>query len=113
MKTIYKIGIIAAVIFAFTGCKKYLDKMPDDQLTLEMIFNDKIRTEDWLAGVYSGVPNPMWGYFKDQGYNIMGDDLTIPAEWSPFGWRNVYAFTVGDWNASSAWNRSEERRVGK
>src|SRR5690606_31068601 len=25
-------------------------------------------------------------------------------EWSPFGWRNVYAFTVGDWNASSAWN---------
>lgn len=104
MKTIYKIGIIAAVIFAFTGCKKYLDKMPDDQLTLEMIFNDKIRTEDWLAGVYSGVPNPMWGYFKDQGYNIMGDDLTIPAEWSPFGWRNVYAFTVGDWNASSAWN---------
>lgn len=104
MKTIYKIGIIAAVIFSFTGCKKYLDKMPDDQLTMEMIFNDKIRTEDWLAGVYSGIPNPMWGYFKDQGYNIMGDDLTIPAEWTPFGWRNVYAYTLGDWNPISAWN---------
>lgn len=104
MKTIYKIGIIAAFIFSFTGCKKYLDKMPDDQLTMEMIFNDKIRTEDWLAGVYSGIPNPMWGYFKDQGYNIMGDDLTIPAEWTPFGWRNVYAYTLGDWNPISAWN---------
>ena len=100
-----KILIIAAtVLFTFTGCKKYLDKMPDDQLTMEMIFNDKIRTEDWLAGVYSGVPNPMWGYFKDQGFNIMGDDLTIPAEWAPFGWRNVYSYTVGDWNSTSAWN---------
>ncbi len=96
--------LYAAVILTATGCKKYLDKMPDDQLTMEMIFNDKIRTEDWLAGIYSGVPSPMWGYFKDQGYNLMGDDLTIPAEWSPFGWRNVYAYTVADWNASSAWN---------
>lgn len=96
--------IAVAVLLTFTGCKKYLDKMPDDQLTMEMIFNDKIRTEDWLAGVYSGVPSPMFGYFKDQGYNIMGDDLTIPAEWSPFGWKNVYSYTVGDWNSSSAWN---------
>ena len=104
MKTTNIILVIAALMLAFTGCKKYLDKMPDDQLTLEMIFNDKIRTEDWLAGVYSGVPNPMWGYFKDQGFNIMGDDLTIPAEWSPFGWRNVYSYTVGDWNPTSAWN---------
>ena len=37
-----------------------LDKAPDDQLTMEMIFTDKIRTEDWLAGVYSSIPSPMW-----------------------------------------------------
>lgn len=98
------IAVVVLGMLLSAGCKKYLDKMPDDQLTMDMIFNDKIRTEDWLAGVYSGVPNPMWGYFKDQGFNIMGDDLTIPAEWSPFGWKNVYAYTVGDWNASSAWN---------
>ena len=98
------IGIALVVILFSTGCSKFLDKMPDNQLTMEMIFNDKIRTEDWLAGVYSGVPNPLWGNFKDQGFNIMGDDMTIPAEWTPFGWRNVYAYTAGDWNASSAWN---------
>ncbi|GAA4801753.1 RagB/SusD family nutrient uptake outer membrane protein [Olivibacter ginsenosidimutans] len=104
MKTTNIIILVATTLLTFTGCKKYLDKMPDDQLTMEMIFNDKIRTEDWLAGVYSGVPSPMWGYFKDQGFNIMGDDITIPAEWSPFGWKNVYAYTVGDWNPSSGWN---------
>ncbi|HMR85474.1 MAG TPA: RagB/SusD family nutrient uptake outer membrane protein, partial [Niabella sp.] len=41
---------------------------------------------------------------KDEGFNIMGDDMTIPAEWSPFGWRNVYAYTVGDWSPVSPWN---------
>ena len=98
------IGFALVAMLFSTGCSKFLDKMPDNQLTMDMIFNDKIRTEDWLAGVYSGVPNPLWGYFKDQGFNIMGDDMTIPAEWTPFGWRNVYAYTVGDWNATSAWN---------
>ena len=58
-----------------TSCNDFLDKAPDDQLTMEMVFSDKIRTEDWLAGVYSSVPSPMWGYFKDHGYNIMGDDI--------------------------------------
>ncbi|WP_029904869.1 RagB/SusD family nutrient uptake outer membrane protein [Prevotella sp. 10(H)] len=91
------------LIINTTGCSDYLDKKPDDYLTLEMVFTDKIRTEDWLAGVYSGVPNPMWGYFKDQGWNIMADDITIPSEWQPFGWRNSYAYTVGDWNSQSEW----------
>ncbi len=102
----YNIILFTTILMAFAtgGCTKFLDRMPDDQLTMDMIFSDKIRAEDWMAGVYSGVPSPMWGYFKDQGFNIMGDDMTIPAEWTPFGWRNVYAYTVGDWNPSSAWN---------
>ena len=45
---------------------------------MEMIFTDKIRTEDWLAGVYSSIPSPHVGYFKSKVYNIMGDDITIP-----------------------------------
>jgi SusD family. len=71
---------------------------------MEMIFTDKIRTEDWIASVYSSVPSPMWGYFKDQGYNIMGDDITIPQEWQQFGWANVYAYTTANWSPISGWN---------
>lgn len=101
-----KILILTAVCSLFLGTTacNYLDKMPEDQLTMEMIFSDKTRTEDWLAGVYSGVPNPMWGYFKDQGWNVMGDDLSIPVEWSPFGWENVYNYTSGNWHPDSSWN---------
>ena len=40
-------------------------------IIMEMVFADKVRTEDWLASVYSSIPSPMWGYFKEEGYNIM------------------------------------------
>ena len=104
----YKSIVVSAFLSLFmvmaTGCNDFLDKAPDDQLTMEMIFSDKVRTEDWLAGVYSSVPSPMWGYFKDQGYNIMGDDITIPQDWSPYGWANVYAYTTGNWSPISDWN---------
>src|SRR5690606_7087764 len=86
------------------SCSDFLDKMPDDQLTMEMIFTDKIRTEDWLASVYSSIPSPIWGYMKDQGFNIMGDDMTIPQEWQPFGWTNSYAYTMANWNPNSGWS---------
>lgn len=92
------------LVLASTSCSDFLDKMPDDQLTMEMVFNDKIRTEDWLAGVYSSVPDPLWGYFTNEGYNIMSDEITIPQEWSPYGWANVYAYTTANWNPSSGWN---------
>src|SRR5699024_7621309 len=98
--------IITFILFlslSTVSCSKFLDKMPDDQLTMEMIFTDKIRTEDWLASVYSSIPSPLWGYFKEQGYNIMGDDITIPQEWQPYGWKNSYAYTMADWNPNSGW----------
>ncbi|MFV0269768.1 MAG: RagB/SusD family nutrient uptake outer membrane protein [Draconibacterium sp.] len=95
---------VISLLLSFSSCSDFLDKTPDDQLTMEMIFTDKIRTEDWLASVYSSVPSPMWGYFKDQGFNIMGDDLTIPQEWQQFGWRNVYSYTTANWSPISAWN---------
>ena len=100
---IFKTVVIALALFS-AGCSKFLDKMPDDQLTMDMIFNDRIRTEDWLAGVYSGVPNPMWGYYRGEGWNIMGDDMVVPNEWAPFGWANVLAYTSGNWNPASAWD---------
>lgn len=104
IKNKYVVILLLLLAATFSGCSKYLDRMPDDQLTLDMIFSDRVRTEDWLAGVYSGIPSPMWGYYKDQGFNIMADDMTIPAPWQQFGWGNVYAYAVGNWHAGSGWN---------
>lgn len=99
--------IIRSITFAMAlalplSCD-YLDKVPEDQLTMDMVFQDKIRTEDWLAAVYQGVPDPLWGYFQREGYNIMGDDINIPPEWTPYGWNNVYQYVIGSWNPTSGW----------
>lgn len=104
MKKVKYIIVILSLILTVGSCSDYLDYQPDDFLTMEMIFSDKIRTEDWLASVYSSIPSPMWGYFKDQGYNIMGDDITIPQEWQQFGWANVYQYTTANWSPISGWN---------
>lgn len=107
-KYIYITTLLLVMATVNFSCKKFLDYRPDDMLTMDMIFNDRIRTEDWLSGVYSGVPQPFWGMYKadDQlrnGYAIMGDDLTIPAAWQQFGWRESYSYTMGNWSASSPW----------
>lgn len=104
MKKYNYILLLLSFFLSVGSCSDYLDYQPDDFLTMDMIFSDKIRTEDWLASVYSSVPSPMWGYFKDQGFNIMGDDITIPQEWQQFGWANVYAYTMANWSPISGWN---------
>ena len=50
MKIVRYIGI-TALCFVLNGCSDFIDNAQDDELTLEMVFNDKTRTEDWLANV--------------------------------------------------------------
>jgi starch-binding outer membrane protein, SusD/RagB family len=78
--------LLAVMLIAAVSCSDYLDKMPDDQLTLEMVFNDKVRTEDWLAGIYSSVPDPYWGFTRHIGYDPLSDDLNPSYRWAQFGW---------------------------
>jgi len=82
----------------------YLDKQPDDMLTLEMIFNDKIRTEDWLAGVYSSIPDTYTGFMRSVGYDVLSDEMTPNSGWKPWGWQ-IIALRDGSLNPtySTGW----------
>lgn len=100
---ILKYSIFIIAITTSLSCSDYLDKEPEDQLTLEKVFNDKTRTEDWLAGIYSGVPDPYFGFLKDIGYDSLGDDMAPSTGWEQFGW-NVIAKQGGNWSASSSWD---------
>lgn len=100
-RTVFAAACFCAVLV--TSCTKFLDKMPDDQLTLEMVFNDKTRTEDWLAGIYSNVPDPYWGYTRDIGWDPLSDDMAPSIGWEQFGW-TVIGKQTGNWNPSSSWD---------
>lgn len=99
---IAKIIVLATALCTVTSCSKYLDKSPDDQLTLEMIFKDKTRTEDWLAGIYSNVPDPYWGNTRNLGWDPLSDDMAPSTGWEQFGW-SVIGMQTGNWNPSTWW----------
>lgn len=88
------------LLMTIASCSDFLDKMPDDQLTLQMVFDDKIRTEDWLAGVYAGVPDPYWGFTRHICYDPLSDDMNPSYRWAQFGWWVVYR-QLGDWTPSN------------
>lgn len=82
------------------SCKKFLDQQPDDILTKEMVFNDQERVNQWLASVYSYMPDPYWDYGRALGFNPLADEVQIPLTWSNFGWW-VSPVQQGSWSPST------------
>lgn len=95
---------VSLLSLGLNGCSDFIDNAPDDQLDLEMVFNDKTRTEDWLANVYSKVPDPYWGFAKDIGWNTVGDDITPSQRWLQWWGGSLLNFRVGNFYTSSSWN---------
>lgn len=81
-----------------TSCSDFLDKAPDDMLTLDMVFNDKVRTEDWLAAIYTKIPD-QWVIARQEG--PLGDDMAPSTGWQKFGWSTIEKQT-GNWNPNTA-----------
>lgn len=51
-KTIAALGICAAL----TGCEDFLDMAPDENLTIQQVFENRIYTRDFLSHTYSWTP---------------------------------------------------------
>jgi hypothetical protein len=96
------IYILLPLLLLFSSCEKYLDKSPEDLLTLDMVFNDKTRTEDWLAGIYASIPDPYWGFTREIAYDPLSDDMAPSTGWEQFGW-TVISRQTGNWNPTTSW----------
>ena len=89
------------ILTCATACN-WLDKEPDTELTLEMVFQNKTRVEQWLGNVYSGIPDPYMGHGRYIGQDILGDDMTPSERWRQWDW-DVIPFILGEWTPSSSW----------
>ena len=107
-KLINNIGL-SCLGLCLNSCVDFIDNAPDDTLTLEMVFDDKVRMEDWLSGVYNKIPDPYWGMLRDYGYDSMGDDLDPSQRWYQW-WGNTLNFVIGQFNMGC---RSVERMPTK
>lgn len=102
MKNIHTYIFFVLLLLVCSSCSDFLDKEPDSELTLEMVFQDKTRLESWLANVYSGIPDPTYPYAKDIGWEVLGDDMTPSERWRQWGWYLIPAI-LGEWNTSTPW----------
>ncbi|MWB94094.1 RagB/SusD family nutrient uptake outer membrane protein [Flavobacterium sp. GA093] len=104
MKNIYfKLIFLFLGLLLSTSCSDYLDKESDTELTLNGVFESKTKTENWLAGCYSRIPDPTWGYTRSLGWEILGDDMTPSERWRQYDWQ-VIPFVLGDWSVGSQWS---------
>ena len=94
MKRIY-ILLTTISLSLLQACNSFFDQMPDDQLTLELVFQSKQYSEEFLANAYS--------YVKDEAdrkggvpFDPLSDDFDVPYSESP-----AYPLNIGNWNPSS------------
>ncbi|SEN55809.1 Starch-binding associating with outer membrane [bacterium A37T11] len=105
---LYKLILTSILISGFTSCSNFLDQVPDDVLTIDDIFNSKKYVDEYLANIYSNIPNEL-----TQRY--VGSDLSGP--WTPasdegfYNWDFNYGRTMTrstwsntDWEVALYWN---------
>lgn len=76
----------------------FLDKRPDDQLDIEMVFNNADNTKSWLSAIYNLIPDPLWDYSSyAYGYSMMSDEAHMASSLGQFGWGNLMNVQQGNW----------------
>lgn len=116
MKKYILILFWACIAVPFLPSCDYLDKEPDDMLTLNAVFGNANNTREWLAGVYNLVPDPLWGFMSyDYGYYMMSDEAQMASSLGQFGWGNLMNVQQGNWTPTKLipntdlWKRTYEK----
>ena len=101
-KRITNILIAIFMLPLFFSCSDFLNKEPDEMLTLEMVFDDKKKMNEWLAGVYNQVQDALWSDMRHAG--TMSDDFQPSLELTQFDWGGVISAMQGSWTTTSMHN---------
>lgn len=88
--------MFALILFVNAGCKKYLDQVPNDRITIEQVFQKKGPSEQYLANVYSYVDD-LSNIWENTPWEGNSDEVDIT--WSKYG---NYSLNIGNLGASNA-----------
>lgn len=94
--------IIILLISIFFSCEDFLDKTPDEDMTVEDVFTNPIWTRDFLAHIYSWIPTET--NFADDGgawrSPFVGgcDEMEIA-----YGGAFSHEINSGAWNSTNIW----------
>lgn len=101
MKKNYCVYIFLFAAVAIVSCKKgFLDQVPDDRLTTDDIFESQNTTLDFLANVYSYIPDEANQRFVTTG---SAGPWTAASDEAKYTWDFVSSnnINLGSWNATT------------
>lgn len=102
MKKLIYIPLIACLTLV-SSCKKYLDQVPNDRLTLEETFSNRSSAEKFLANVYNNIPDEFGQ--RNPGGNRNAGLWTGGSDEADFVWGFVQsnAMNIGSWDANTGY----------
>ena len=101
MKTSIKIALTIALVSLNLSCKKsYFDQVPDDQLTIEQTFKYKKTAEEYLANIYSKMPDEAHSHSAPDRNAGPWTAASDEAEYD-WGYTISNSINVGSYDASS------------
>ncbi len=100
-------GLMAVSLLTVnTSCLDYLDKEPDTELDIDMVFSNRDKVYSWLAFVYNAIHEPdKWKIWND-GYEVFADDLTPSRRWEQWDGKTTIPKIFGQWTINSTWDGS-------
>ena len=83
----FMVGLMAVTMT--TSCSDYLDKEPDTELNMDIVFTNRDKVYSMLSYVYNVIHTPdKFALIKD-GYEVFADDLTPSRRWEQWGWKHT------------------------
>lgn len=100
-------GLMAVSLLTInTSCLDYLDKEPDTELDIDMVFSNRDKVYSWLAFVYNAIHEPdKWRIWND-GYEVFADDLSPSRRWEQWDGKTTIPKIFGQWTVNSTWDGS-------
>ncbi|WP_407427862.1 RagB/SusD family nutrient uptake outer membrane protein [Arcticibacter sp.] len=87
--------VLLGLACCFSSCKKYLDQVPNDRITIEEVFRKKATSEQYLANIYNYIPDES-NQWENNGWLGTSDEVDVTFS----GSRN-YDINIGNFNASN------------
>lgn len=94
----YGATLLLIALVSGTGCKKYLDQVPQDRITIEQVFQKKGPSEQYLANVYSYIDDLAYSWDGD-GNPWLANADEVDATWSKY---KPYSLNIGNISAGNA-----------
>ena len=100
IKVVAGLGICAAI----AGCSKFLDMAPDENLTLDDVFANRVYTRDFLTHIYSWIPTE--ANMADDG-GAWRNPFTAGCDEMEIAFGGAYAHQINN----GGWNPTDVGRV--